>query len=54
MAESRNVSVTFDEIIAELDHMGRALLKAAEMTAVNRKLVERVAELEARQSSDAA
>ena len=40
------MELTFAEIMAELNELGRALFDAAQAKAANRKLVDRIAELE--------
>lgn len=42
-----HIDLSIDEILAELDELGRAKWQAAQATAANKKLIARIAELEA-------
>ncbi len=40
------MELSLDEILAELDELGRAKFEAAQLMAANKKLVARIADLE--------
>lgn len=48
-----HIDLSIDEILAELDELGRAKWQAAQLAAANRKLLARVAELEAQTAPEA-